>query len=235
QVPDHAADRGRARAGMVLNSGAIPLVERHKLLHLALDRVELRHDRLAEVVAIGAQPVVRDAEVAHGADQTLDVRVHLGLPATANLAHLDPFVTKGADEARQLGGHIGQLDVRVTIAYGQHKAAQSELPAGFRDLARFPQPVKIAGIGIHAGKLRPWNSARGGTLLGKGPARENAGHERRDDAGVDEISSVHYSSPSPGSLYAMNLAIPGSRAGMVKPASPPPATATTYWFPSSPR
>jgi hypothetical protein len=63
QIPHDGAHGAGTRTRVVHEGRAVLLIQLDELLDLELDRIELRQNRFGEIVVVGADPVVSDAEL----------------------------------------------------------------------------------------------------------------------------------------------------------------------------
>ena len=143
QVPHDRADRVRAGARVVHQRRAVLLIELHEPFDLLLDRVELRQDRLGQIVVVGAEPVVRRARPVPSCRRSASRSARPPrLVAAADLLHAQPVLLHRVHERRQLRRDVRRIDVAGIRLHRRLQAAAGHLDRRFRDFVGRSEPVE---------------------------------------------------------------------------------------------
>jgi len=155
QIPHHGSDGVCTGARVIQQRRAMLLIELHERVDLPLDAIELRHDRFAQVVIVGAEPVMRDAQLAHGADHRFHARIDLRLIAAAHLLHAQPVFLYRLHERRKIGRHLRRIDLGQNEArldarrFGQSKYGLSRIAKVMADLLVIVMIRSFRGRPLH--------------------------------------------------------------------------------------
>ena len=166
-----------------------------------LDRVELRRQRLREIVGVAAERVVRDAVLRGRRDDRFGVRLgDVAYRRTFDLGDAHAVAAHALDERGQLLRDLRRIDVARIGLHGRADAAADHLDGGFGDLVgersqcsdrewtsrtslRVSGCAPAGGIAGAAGCCRRLSLGRG---LG-----EQRPQERNAEAALKELSPVH--------------------------------------------